>query len=231
MNRIERHFLIIFGFLAVAFGAGLVQFYWRRLRRNRAIHWPLAEGRVEVADVGERAWWDLAIEFQGRSPRNIVALGYSYSVAGTVYSGTYKRAFEDEDEAWAFARKFKGCAVSVQYNPEKAWQSVAFEESFDSLQPVQPSITFLALASPRQSPDGTQQTPAPAAIRRNPRSVWRIASWIVLAIAMLELWRLEEALKSQPLASSQSRTWLVLAIFTLAVSRVLGLISTASQRK
>jgi hypothetical protein len=231
MNRVEQHFLIVFGLLALAFGAGLVQFYWRRLRRNRAIHWPLAEGRVEVADVGERAWWDLTIGFQGRSPRNIVALGYSYSLAGIIYSGIYKRAFEDEDEAWAFARKFKGCAVSVQYNPEKVCQSLLFEESLDSLQLIQPSIASLASPSPRQSHVGTRQAPAPASIQQNPRSVWRIASWIVLAIAVLELWRFEEALKSQSLGRLQSRTWLVLAIITFAASRVLGLISTASQRK
>jgi hypothetical protein len=119
----------------------------------------------------------------------------------------------------------------VQYNPEKVWQSVLFEESLDPLQPVQPSIAFSASASPRQSPAGTQQAPARASIGRNPWSVWRIASLIALAIAVLELWRLEEALKSHALASSQWSTWLILVIVTLVVSRVLNLISTASQRR
>jgi hypothetical protein len=231
IHQFVRRFVIVFGFLAVAFCAGLAQFYWRRSQRSKAVHWPFAEGRVEVADVGERAWWDLAMNLQGRSPRNVAALGYSYSVAGTVYSGTYKREFEDENDAWDFARKFKGRAVSVQYNPEKASRSVLFEESLDSLQPVQPSIAFLGSASPRQSLDGTQQAPAPTAMRRNPWSVWRIASWIVLAIALLELWRLEEILRSKPLASDESRSWIVLAIVTLAISKICNLVSHISQRK
>jgi hypothetical protein len=116
----------VYFWLAVIAG-GFLKRGWHRLQQTRATNWLRAEGRVELADVGEKDWWDLSADFRGRSARNVAALGYSYRVAGTVYSGTYKREFLIENEAWEFARRLKGGQVIVQYNPDKPSDSILLE--------------------------------------------------------------------------------------------------------
>lgn len=106
-------------FWLVAVATGYARPVWRWLQRNRATSWPITEGRIELVDVDEKRWFSLSTSFRGRSAKYIANLGYSYSVAGTNYAGTYKREFEVEEEAWEFVRGLKGGVVTVQYNPKK----------------------------------------------------------------------------------------------------------------
>ena len=98
----------------------------------------MTEGRIELVDVDEKKLFSLSTSFRGRSAKHIANLGYSYSVAGTNYSGTYKRGFEVEEEAWEFVRGLKGGVVTVQYNPKKPSASALSEQSVETLQQTRP---------------------------------------------------------------------------------------------
>jgi hypothetical protein len=117
---------------------------WRWLQRNRATSWPITQGRIESVDVNERKWFSPSMSFRGRSAKHVAELGYSYSVAGTTYSGTHKREFEVEEEAWEFVRDLKGGVVTVQYDPKKPSVSIMSEQSIERLQQTRPPAPFAA---------------------------------------------------------------------------------------
>ncbi len=77
-------------FWLAAIAAGYAKPIWRWLQRNRATSWPITEGRIETADVHERKWFSPSMSFRGHAAKHVAELGYSYSVAGTTYSGTHK---------------------------------------------------------------------------------------------------------------------------------------------
>jgi hypothetical protein len=64
---------------------------WRWLRRKRAAGWPVADGRIESVEVRKPNF-----SFTTRRGYYVAELGYSYSVAGTLNSGRYKRDFPTE---------------------------------------------------------------------------------------------------------------------------------------
>jgi hypothetical protein len=129
-------------FWLAAITVGYAKPVWRWLERNRAKDWPIAEGRFESADVDEKKWFSPSVSFRSRSAKHIAKLGYSYSVAGTTYSGTHKREFEVEGEAWEFVRELKGRVVTVQYNPKKPSVSILLEQSIETLQQTRPPVPF-----------------------------------------------------------------------------------------
>jgi hypothetical protein len=129
-------------FWLAAITVGYAKPVWRWLQRNRAKNWPIAEGRFESADVDEKKWFSPSVSFRSRSAKHIAKLGYSYSVAGTTYSGTHKREFEVEGEAWEFVRELKGSAVTVQYNPKKPSVSILLEQSIETFQQTRPPVPF-----------------------------------------------------------------------------------------
>src|ERR1700674_5678429 len=68
--------------------AGLAKPAWNWFRRQRAGGWPTAEGRIESVEITKPSF-----SFTTKRGYSVSELGYSYSVAGTPYSGRYKRDF------------------------------------------------------------------------------------------------------------------------------------------
>jgi hypothetical protein len=85
---------------------------WSWLRRKRAAGWPVADGRIESVKVSNRR-----LSFTVSRSYYFAELGYSYSVAGTLNSGRYRRDFPTEQEADEFVRDLQGKAVVVHCNP------------------------------------------------------------------------------------------------------------------
>src|ERR1019366_7532689 len=79
--------------------AGLAKPAWSWLRRKRAAGWPVAEGRIESVEITKPSF-----SFTTKRGYYVAELGYSYSVAGTLNSGRYKREFPTEREANEFVR-------------------------------------------------------------------------------------------------------------------------------
>jgi hypothetical protein len=211
--------------------AGYAKRAWHRLQRSRTRSWPVAEGHIELADVGEENWWDLAANFNFtdlsiRSARNVAALGYSYHVAGIVYSGTYKQEFAVEEDAWEFAHRLKGGAVTIQYNPNKPTVSVLSKPSIDELQQTHP----LAPGSVELNQDTGQPTVESAALK-NRLSAWGIASWIALATGAWEAYPFIRAINTHQLNISQATVRLVVVLFTLAVARFCNWMSVSQRRR
>jgi hypothetical protein len=115
------------------FAAGWLKPLWRWLQRNRAKNWPTTTGQIESVSVGESKRFFLSLTQRGSSPAYVAELGYSYSVAGNVEAGLYKREFSTEGEAWDFLRDLKGKPVAVQYNPNKPSTSTLWEPSIETL--------------------------------------------------------------------------------------------------
>jgi len=94
--------------------AGWMVPVWRWLQRKRAAGWPVAGGRIESVEVSAPNF-----SFTSRRGCYVAELGYSYSVAGTLNSGRYKRDFPTQREADEFVRDLQGKAIVVHYNPAK----------------------------------------------------------------------------------------------------------------
>jgi hypothetical protein len=76
---------------------------WRWLQRKRASGWPTTDGRIESVEVTKPGF-----SFSTKRGYYVAELGYSYSVAGSLYSGTLKRDFPTEREADALSATLKG---------------------------------------------------------------------------------------------------------------------------
>jgi hypothetical protein len=70
---------------------------------------------------------------KGSSPSYVAELGYSYSTAGNVETGLYKREFGMERETSEFVRELKGKPLVVHCNPNKPSSSAVSEDSIESL--------------------------------------------------------------------------------------------------
>src|SRR6266702_2217685 len=97
----------------VAFAlAGLAKPAWGWLRRERAAGWPIADGRVESVEITKPRF-----SLTTKSGYYVAELRYSYSVAGTLHSGRYRRDLPTEYEAEEFVRDLQGKPVAVHCNP------------------------------------------------------------------------------------------------------------------
>jgi hypothetical protein len=225
MDRLGHRLVVYVGAVVVMIAAGYAKRAWRWLQQSRAMSWPVADGRIELADVGERNWWDLSMNFSGgsvRSARNVAALGYSYSVAGTVHSGTYKQEFEVEEDAWEFARRLKGGVITVQYNPNKPSVSVLSEPSIEALQQSHPTVP----GSAELKQDVGQPKTASAGL-----SAWQIASWIALATGAWEVYRFIPLTNAHQVNIPQARVRLVLCLAAIAVARFCSWMSVLQRRR
>jgi hypothetical protein len=205
--------------------AGYAKRAWRRLQQSRTMSWPLAEGRIELVDVGERSWWDLSANLRGfsvSSARNVAALGYSYSVAGIVHSGTYKQEFEVEEDAWEFARRLKGGSVTVQYNPNKPSVSVLSKPSIDAFQQTHP---------PALGGVGLKLGDGQPKVESARFSAWRIASWIALAAGAWEAYRFIPLINAHQVNIPEAKVRLVLCLAAIAVARFCSWISVLQKRR
>lgn len=135
--------LILFGWIASL---------WRWLQRKRALGWPIADGRIESVGVRKP-------NFSLTTKRGyyVSELSYSYSLAGTIYAGRYKRDIAAEGEANEFVRDLQGKAVPVRYHPNKPSTSSLLESDIEAV---------LQSRAPAPFPDpslGT--TPVPDSLR------------------------------------------------------------------
>lgn len=101
---------------------------WRRLKRSRAAGWPMVDGRIESTEVTKPSF-----SFTTKRGYYIAQLRYSYSVAGSTYSGLYKREFPTEPAADDFVRDLKGKAVAVRYSPSKPSLSMVLEPALEAV--------------------------------------------------------------------------------------------------
>jgi hypothetical protein len=220
---------VSYGVVIAMIAAGYAKLAWRRLQGRKARSWPVAEGRIELTEVGERNWWDFSAHLRGgavRSAKNVAAFGYSYHVAGVVYSGTYKQEFEVEEDAWEFARRLKDRVIRVQYNPNKPSVSVLSEPSIHALQQSHPTV-----------PGGValyQDAGLPTVESRhmeNKLPAWRIASWVALVTGAWEAYPFIRVISTHPLNISQARVRLVAVLAMLAVARFCSWMSVLQRRR
>lgn len=64
---------------------------WRWLKRRRAAGWPIADSRIEFVEVSKPTF-----SFKTKRGYYVAELGYSYSIAGSAFSGHYRRDFPTE---------------------------------------------------------------------------------------------------------------------------------------
>src|SRR6266850_4688845 len=105
VDFLSRHWTLLVG--AAAWLFGVLQNRWHAAQENAAMSWPSAMGIIEASEVCEResksnTWYE-------------VELRYSYKVEGEYYSGRYKRKFDDEESADAFAKGMQGSPITVRY--------------------------------------------------------------------------------------------------------------------
>jgi hypothetical protein len=118
---------IIYLWLALLVGGWLLS-SWRWLKRRRAAGWPIADGRIESAEITKPNF-----SFTTKRGYYVAQLGYSYSVAGSIHSGLYKREFPTQPAADDFVRDLKGKAVAVRYSPSKSSQSMVLEPDIEAV--------------------------------------------------------------------------------------------------
>ena len=118
---------IIYVWLALLVGGWLLS-SWRWLKRRRAAGWPIADGRIESTEVTKPNF-----SFTTKRGYYVAQLVYSYSVAGSIHSGLYKREFPTQPAADDFVRDLKGKAVAVRYSPSKQSQSMVLEPAIEAV--------------------------------------------------------------------------------------------------
>jgi hypothetical protein len=117
---------------------GGVKPMWRRIKSRQANSWPSVTGKIERVDVNEPKVF-LGLK-TSRTPKYFAEIGYSYGVDGNTYTGTDRREFGDQEEAWDFLRDLKGKAVAVQYNPGKPGASSLSQPSLEILLQTRPPM-------------------------------------------------------------------------------------------
>jgi Protein of unknown function (DUF3592) len=129
--------------LALLVGGWLLS-SWRWLKRRRAAGWPIADGRIESTEVTKPNF-----SFTTKRGYYVAQLGYSYSVAGSIHSGLYKREFPTQTAADDFGRDLKAKAVAVRYSPSKPSQSMVLEPDIEAVlqnrPPSSESVTRTAI--------------------------------------------------------------------------------------
>jgi hypothetical protein len=113
----------------VAFAlAGLAKSAWSWFRRQRAGGWPIAQGRIESVEITKPTF-----SFTTKRGYYVAELGYAYSIAGTPYSGHYRREFPTEHEAEEFVRDLKGKPVAIHCHSTRPSNSALLESDIEVL--------------------------------------------------------------------------------------------------
>lgn len=102
--------------------------FWKWLQRNRAASWPISDARIESLKVAKPG-----VSFTTKRGYYSAQLGYSYSVAGSIHSGIYKRDIPSEPEAHEFVRDLQGRSVPTHYNPSNPSRSLLLEPDIENL--------------------------------------------------------------------------------------------------
>ena len=108
--------------------AGLVRPAREWLLRQRAVGWPVTHGRVDSVEISKpnplfatrRGYW-------------LAELRYSYTVAGTLQSGRYKRYLPTDHEAEEFVRDLQGKPVTVHCSSTNPAHSALLEADIEVL--------------------------------------------------------------------------------------------------
>lgn len=118
---------------------------WKWLQRNRASGWPIADARIESVEVTKPGF-----SFTTKRGYYSAQLGYSYSVAGSIHSGIYKRDVPSEPEAEEFVRDLKGKSFPTHYDPSNPSRSLLLEPDIETLLQARAPIEGgeLAIAGP-----------------------------------------------------------------------------------
>jgi hypothetical protein len=117
---------------------GAVKPMWRKIKSRLVNSWPSVTGKIERVDVNEPKGF-LGLKTSS-TPRYFAEIEYSYGVDGNTYTGTNRREFGDQDEAWDFLRDLKGKAVVVHYNPGKPGASSLSEPSLEVVLQTRPPM-------------------------------------------------------------------------------------------
>jgi hypothetical protein len=120
---------------------------WRWIRRGRGENWPLADGRIDSAEISKPTF-----SLSAKSGHYLAKLLYSYSFAGVSYSGLYTRGIPTEDEAEEFVRGLQGKPIVVHYNPEKPSRSALLERDVKLLLQSRSPVPPAPLPPPRSLP-------------------------------------------------------------------------------
>jgi hypothetical protein len=107
---------------------GAINPVWRWIQRGRGESWPLADGRIDSAEISKPNF-SLFV----KSGHYLAELHYSYSFAGSVHSGRFTRDIPIEYEAEEFIRDLQGKAIVVHYNSEKPSRSILLERDVEFL--------------------------------------------------------------------------------------------------
>jgi hypothetical protein len=183
---------------------GAAKLTWRWAQRGRGESWPLADGRIESAELSKPNF-SLSV----KNGHYLAELLYSYSFAGVRYSGRYTRDIPTEGEAVEFVRDLEGTPIVVHYNPEKPSCSALLERD-----------VVLLLQN---------RTPAPPAPLPTARSIplWMsslLPIFIVLSVVglVLSMWVHLGALMGQRVAP-ESFFWILhIGIFVVWLPAVLA---------
>ena len=120
---------------------------WRWIQRGRGESWPLADGRIDSAQISKPTF-SLSV----KNGHYLAELLYSYSFAGVSYSGRYTRDIPTADEAEEFIRDLQGKAIAVHYNPEKPSRSALLERDVELLLQSRTPVPPASLPPPRSIP-------------------------------------------------------------------------------
>jgi hypothetical protein len=101
---------------------------WRWFQRTRAADWPIADGRIESASYAKPVF-----SFTTRRGYYVAELEYSYSAAGTRYTGRYKRQIPTEAEADEFVRDLEGKPVLIHSNPNAPSRSSLLDSDLENV--------------------------------------------------------------------------------------------------
>ena len=117
---------------------GAIKPTWQKIKTRLVNSWPSVTGKIERVDVNEPKGF-LGLKTSS-TPRYFAEITYSYGVDGNAYTGTNRREFGDQDEAWDFLRDLKGKAVVVHYIPGKPGASSLSEPSLEVLLQTRPPM-------------------------------------------------------------------------------------------
>jgi hypothetical protein len=124
---------------------------WPWLQRRRAESWPISTGQIESTAVNDAKRSFFSNEPTGSRAKFVAELEYSYWATGKLETGTYRREFGSNEEAWEFQRDLKGKSVVVHYNPNKPSKSAVSESSIAALLQTRSPRPDSELASPSQA--------------------------------------------------------------------------------
>ncbi len=225
MNPIEigRGFLVDLERLPFLFKLGLLWIvgascwqWWKQRQKTEmvsaSVAWPAYQARVVWAQVSDRKKEGRHGDYYSEG-----LLTYSYTVPGQeIEVGEYRKRFEDEEEADAWARGLRDTFIEVRVDPADAKRSLWQQAEVVSGLPVERPL----FERPRSQPPEFWGVP-------------NLAAMVVLCVscvgALIALWAHVSALMGKPILSAEHNTG---AFFAMHVGAIMcGLASSMLKAK